>query len=171
MSNTEIFMKYLPLTLFVLGLLIEVTAFFIVNADDVPLVYKIISPSFYRANNGLNMLRETKKLEQKDQGFPEIAQLFKNVAVKTNSPDVVDKIDVTQFIRKGAMLAFSSDRAKEVIKVEVIFSNGQSVNWDLNEIDSMVKDMKTSNVFRWALIMFFIGVLIQIIGFWIFTKS
>ena len=163
-------MKHLPVLLFSLGLLIELSAFFIGTADYAPIVYKIISPSFYRANNGLEKLREKKVLETQDQGFHEISILFKSVAAKQNPPDVVKNIGITQFVRKGAMLAFSTDRAKEVIKVEVKLSNGQSVEWDLNEIESMVGGLKTANTFRWALGMFFVGALVQVIGFRIGTE-
>ncbi len=166
----EIIMKHLPLLLFAIGILIEVAAFFIGYADYVPIVYKFISPSFYRANIGLERLSATEILEPQDLGFPEIAQLFKNVAAKQNPPDVVQKTQVTQFVRKGAALAFSTKRAKEVINIEVKLSNDQSVEWDLNEIAPMVDALKTSNTFYWALALFFVGVIIQVIGFLIGTK-
>lgn len=167
---SEILMKHLPLLVFAIGLLIEVAAFFVGYADCVPVIYKVISPSYSLAINGLDKLREKKVLEPQYRGFIKISELFKNVASKQNKPEIVEKIEVTQFVKKGAMLAFSTERAKEVIKVEVKLSNGQSVEWDLNEIERMVANMKSSYTFWWAMAVFLVGVILQIIGFKIGTK-
>ena len=158
-------MKNITLILFVFGIFIQASAFFIAYADYVPSLLRIISPAYYRANKGFEKLRDAKSLKPTDNGFIEISQFFKSVAAKQNPPDIVKKINPTEFIRKGAIQSFTANRAKEVIKVDVKLSNGQTVSWDLNEISSMVKDSKSTNTFKWALIIFSIGVLIQIIGF------
>jgi len=163
-------MKNITLILFVFGILVEAIAFFIGYADQVPFLFRVISPTYYRASKGFEKLRDVKSLKPTDKGFIEISQLFKNVAAKQNPPEVVERINPTEFVRKGAMQAFTADRVKEVIKVDVKLSNGQAVSWDLNEISSMVKALKSTNTFKWALIIFSLGVLIQIIGFILWKK-
>jgi len=163
-------MKNITLILFVSGIFVETIAFFIGYAEHVPFLYQVISPTYYCANKGFEKLRDVKLLKQTDKGFIQISQLFKDVAAKQNPAEVVERINPTEFIRKGAMQAFSTDRVKEVIKVGVKLSNGQTVDWDLNEISSMVKALKSTNTFQWALKIFSLGVLIQIIGFIIGKK-
>lgn len=158
-------MKNITLVLFVLGILLEASAFFIGYADHVPFLYRIILPTYYRANKGLEKLRDVKSLIPSDKGFIEISQLFKNVATKQNPPEIVERINPTEFLRKGAMQTFSADRVKEVIKVDVKLSNEQIVSWDLNEISTMVEALKSTNTFKWALMIFSLGVLIQVVGF------
>jgi len=158
-------MKHLPLFLFTIGVLLEISAFFIGYADHVPMVFRFISPSYFRAKEGLNKLTDQKSLEPSDKGFPEISELFKKVLLKQNPSEVIEKINPTKFVHKGAMLSFSTERAKEVIKVEVNLSNGQSVPWDINEITFLVNQLKSRNIFKWALLVFFTGVIIQGIGY------
>jgi hypothetical protein len=164
-------MKNITLVLFVLGILVEAIAFFIGYADHVPFLFRIISPTYYRANKGLEKLRDVKSLMPPDKGFIEISQLFKNVAAKQNPSKIVERINPTEFIRKGAMQAFTADHVKEVIKVDVKLSNGQIVSWDLNEISLMVQALKLTNTFKWALIIFSLGVIIQLVGFLLGKKS
>jgi len=157
--------KYIPLLLFIIGLLIEMLAFFVGNAEFVPIIYKVVSPSYFRASSGLEKLQKEKSLEPQDHGFKEISDLFKLVALKQNKPEVVNKIEVDKFVKKGAKLAFNPERVSEKIEVEVKLSNGHIVKWDLNEIEPMVDNLKSPYIFYWALSLFLVGVVIQIIGF------
>ena len=154
----------LAMFLFFLGIMVESLAFFVGHADHVPFVFRVISPTYYSANKGFEKLRDIKLLKPTDKGFVEISQLFKEIAVKQNSVDVIKKITPTEFTRKNAYQSFSTKRVKEVIKVEVKLSNGQVVDWDLNIISTMVKDLKSTNTFKIAMVIFAIGVFIQIIS-------
>lgn len=158
-------MRNLSSILFITGLVIEAIAFFIGYAESVPFVYRIISPAYYHANKGVDILSENRVLEPNDDGFQEIERLFKTVAQKQNPPEVINSLSALQFLKKNAAMTFSKDRAKEVISVEVKLSNGQSVNWDLNEISDLASQLKSSSLFYWALAIFLFGILIQVIGF------
>lgn len=59
-------MKNLSAILFITGLVIEAIAFFISNAEPVPFVYRIISPAYYHANKGIDILSEKKVLESRE---------------------------------------------------------------------------------------------------------
>ncbi len=148
-----------------MGLVIEATAFLISQSDAIPVFYRILSPTYYYANNGISLLFEKQKLEPQDQGFDEISQMFKNIAATQNSAEILEQIKVTEFILKGGMLAFSETRAREVINVEVKLSNGQSLLWDMEEIRKLIDATKVTNIFHWTSVLFLIGIVIQIMGF------
>lgn len=164
-------MKNITLVLFVLGIFIETSAFFIGYADNFPFLFKIISPTYYNANKGLEKLCDFKSLTPSDKGFFEISKLFKSVAVKQNPPEIIEKINVIEFIRKNAKLSFTPDNVEEVIDVDVKLSDGQNVSWDFNKISLMVQSLKSTNIFKVAFIFFALGVFIQIIGFKLDKKS
>ncbi len=160
-------MKNIALILFIFGIFVEALAFFIGYADHIPFLFRVISPTYYRLNKGLEKLRDVKRLKPTDKGFVEISQLFKEITAKQNPSEIIERINPTEFIRK---LTFSSDHTKEIIHVDVKLANGQTVSCDLSEIPTMVKALKSTNTFKLALVIFSLGVLMQIIGFIIGKK-
>jgi len=51
-------MRRLAVILFLLGLFLEIAAFFIGQANDIPLVIKIISPDSSKAEAGIRALKK-----------------------------------------------------------------------------------------------------------------
>lgn len=157
-------MRYLTIGLLIFGLLLEIAAFAIGNTGHIPWLLPIIAPAYYRANVGYNKLNSDKLLESNDKGFTEISNLFIEIAAKQNSPEVLKNIKIIKFIRKGAVLGFSTDKAREKIPVEIQLTNGQTVEWDIHEIMLLVDNLKSKNIFIFAVIIFVFGVVVQITG-------
>ena len=68
-------------------------------------------------------------------------------------------------------MRFSANRAREQIPIEIHLSNGQTLNWNLDALNTKVVKLKSSHLFVWAIIIFIVGVVIQIIGFSIENKK
>lgn len=157
-------MQYLVIGFLIGGLFLEIAAFFIGNVSHISWLLPIIAPAYHRANVGYNKLNSDKLLESHDKGFTEISNLFIEIASKQNPPEVLKDISVIRFIRKGAVLGFSTESAREKIPVEIQLTNGQTVKWDMHEIKPLLDNLKSENIFKFAVGIFILGVSIQIIG-------
>lgn len=76
------------------------------------------------------------------------------------------QVCVQQFRLEGSSgIAFGKSGVRETVPVTVTLSNGQDVRWELPTIKTKVDDLKTHNLFVWAVGLFIAGVLLQILGF------
>jgi len=142
-------------------------AFVVANAENIPFVYRILSPSYFNALNGLNNLSSKKILTPDDTGFIEISNILIGLLREQNSPEAVKNISVKKFVREDAFLSFSTENVKEIVPIEVHLSNDQNIKWDVQSLSLNIEKLKTSNIFLWSSIVFAIGVLIQIIAYMI----
>jgi hypothetical protein len=60
--------------------------------------------------------------------------------------------------------SFTSRGVVSSVPLEVSFSNGQILKWDLEELRQKIQDLRQGDLFWAALILFFLGVLLQIVG-------
>ena len=81
-----------------------------------------------------------------------------------NPPENTISISVLKFQREGARLTFSKKRTKEVIPIKVFISNGQEINWSYEKLMKNIEKFKKKNTFITSVIIFLLGVIIQIIG-------
>ncbi len=151
--------------LFIIGLAIEIVAFSVNQMENIPFVVKIISPKYARASNGLEKLGSSMVLTPSDEGFNEFQEIFLNLLRDQNPSEPIASISILKFQREGARLVFSQKRTKEVIPVKVFISNGQEINWNLEDLIANIEKFKKQNTFVTSIIIFLIGVIIQIIGF------
>ena len=153
------------ITLFIIGLAIETVAFFISQMENIPFVLKIISPKYAHASKGLEKLESSMILEPPDEGFKEFQEIFLNLLRKQNTPEKLTSISVLKFQREGARLALSEKRTKEVIPIKVFVSNGQEINWNVEDLVKNIEKFKKKNTFVTSIIIFLFGISIQITGF------
>lgn len=151
--------------LFAIGLLLEIAAFLGGQADNIPYVSEIISPSYIEAIEGLKVLDKEMILYPKDHGFKQISKIFLEKAAEENPPEKLVKIVVLKIQRKGARLGFSERHAKEEIPIVFELSNGQKLEWQLEHLIESVNKIKADRTFKVASVIFILGVVLQIIGF------
>ncbi len=163
--------QYLVIALFVFGLLLAVAGFFADHSGEIKFVLKIVSPNSAEAREGLEILNSKKTLGSKDCGFTQISNMFLKELTSQNAPEELKDIKVVRINRKGAKLAFSTARTREVIPIEFELSNGQKVEWNLEELETRVNKCTQNRLFVIACIMFSIGLLIQTVSFGIGLKK
>jgi len=153
------------ITLFIIGLFIESVAFFLNQIENIPFVVTIISPKYSHSLKGLKKLESSLIIESQDDGFTEFQEIFLNLLRKQNPSQNIDSISVLKFQREGARMTFSQKRTKEVIPIKVFISNGQELDWNLEELTSKIENFKKKNTFVISICIFLLGVTIQIVGF------
>lgn len=151
--------------LFIIGLVIEIVAFSVNQMESIPFVVRIISPKYARASKGLEKLESSMVLTPSDEGFNEFQEIFLNLLRDRNPSEQIASISILKFQREGAGLVFSQKRTKEVIPVKVSISNRQEINWNLEDLIANIEKFKKQNTFVASIIIFLIGVIIQITGF------
>ena len=158
-------MKALSVTLFIIGLLLECAAFFGDRASNIPLVMKIVAPAYVNAQFGMQTLKQTKALEPEDKGFSELAQLLSTRLRSPENPQAVSQITIQRLTRGNAAIGFGRNSAGERIPISVFLSNGQELKLDISVLRKDIEALQNKNLFLYATITFFIGVLIQCIAF------
>jgi hypothetical protein len=87
--------------LFFLGILIQLAALLGEHAEEIPLVIKIIAPSFFHAREGLKILDESGSLGTNAEGFDEVSKILCLAVIPrlTNETDYV----VTSYLNSGLL--------------------------------------------------------------------
>ena len=152
------------ITLIIVGLVIETVAFFVSQIENIPFVLRIVSPKYAHASKGLKRLESSTALTPSDEGFNEFQDIFLNLLCAQNPTEQVTSISILKFQREGARLAFSKKRAREVIPIKVFISNGQEIDWNIEDLVENVERLKKTDTFVISVIIFLFGVIIQIIG-------
>ena len=147
------------ITLFIFGVVIATTAFFINQMDNIPFVVKLISPKYARSSKGLDKLDSSGVLMPSDEGFMEFQEIFLNFLCEQTSPEKTISISVKKFQRSRAIINLSP--------IKVFISNGQEINWSYEDLIKNIENFKKKNTFVTSFIIFLFGVIIQIIVFFI----
>jgi hypothetical protein len=158
-------MARITIVLFIIGLLFEALAFLGAHAEDVPFVLSIVSPSYVTAKDGLREMERTMVLTPNQRGFDELSALFFKQLVLWNPGKDVSSISVVKITRKNPALAFGRLHAKEKVPLIFTLSNGQDLKWDLEALMKGVNNLKAKRLFLASVVVFVIGVGIQILGF------
>lgn len=157
-------MKKIPHILFAIGLMLEILAFLISNASNIPLLLSLLSPTYYNAQQGLMKLNLDKILISKDDGFQEISTIFNKQSIEEGRPDLAT-IAFVKFIQKTPQMGYSVKSAGVQTPIVGYLDNGQIINWYLEDISADIDTLKSGNIFWEAVIIFSFGVIIQFIGF------
>jgi len=158
-------MKRLAIILFIVGLLFEAAAFFGDQAANIPFVMRLVAPEYSQAQQGIQMLSTKKTLKPEDAGFSVISDIFLSTLRQENAPSHVGMISIQEFTHGGARLEFGENRAREVIPINVALSNGQMLEWNFASLREEVDALQNQNLFGYAVVVFFLGVVIQCCGF------
>jgi hypothetical protein len=156
---------------FIIGLCLEVVAFFVGYADNVPLIFRVVSPAYARAKQALSTLRGGEELSKEHSGFKEIASLLLKELKSHNPPERIATIDVIRIIPEKPVLMFSTKQVGPKTPIVVELSDGQKPEWDLESLEDRVSQLKSTHLFRVAIGIFLLGVVVQVIGFVVDLKS
>ena len=159
-------MKRSTLILFVIGVLLEGAALMLAYPTRFPFVLKVISSDCEKGKQALQLLDNRKPLVPDSPGFPVIEKILLARLKNVNPPEVFDKVKITKITRTKTIVrkSFMTQGEVNIIPLEVRFSNGQKYKWDLVKLRQEVADLQEEDFFMAALILFNLGVLIQIVG-------
>lgn len=158
-------MKKKAIILFAIGLLVEILAFSLSHEEQFPKLQPFLHLKYFEAKSGMEILRRNKSLYPGDTGFDVISRMFFDMKKLQNSLKLVDKI----FIQKieyfhAATVSFGNSSTIGKIELKYILSNGKTLRVPLKFVNQKVDELKNKNIFRISIIIFAIGVIIQIIG-------
>ncbi len=166
MTNQNVKLKRrLVIIIFFVGLFFEIVGFLIGYADNVPFVFKFISPDYAKAEKGLLTLEKKMELNKQDIGFKEIAHVFFEELKLQNPPEALVDLSITRIIRGNPYLSFGRKEVKPKISIGIELSDDQKLNWELEPLTILVNELKNKNLFKWAVAIFFSGIVVQVIGF------
>jgi len=143
----------------------ECFAFFVDQAAEIPLAMRVLEPGYSRARNAFELLETERPLKPDSPGFQILADEFLVLLAEQNDPASVSRVSVQQFARGTARLSIGPDKAGEEVPVQVLLSNGQTLEWDLESISTVVESMRGGNSLLVSIGIFSLGALIQIAGF------
>lgn len=158
-------MARITIVLFITGLILEALAFLGSHAENVPFVLSVVSPSFITANNGLKEMERTMVLTPNQRGFDELSALFLKQLALWNPDKDISTISVVKITRENPALVFGRLHAKEKVPLTFTLSNGQDLKWNLEALMKGVNNLKARRLFLASVIVFVIGIGIQILGF------
>jgi len=158
--------KRLPVMLFFIGLMLESAGFLLGAAEHIPLIYRMFSPGYVSAMEGLETLETQQLIDDSVTGFVELSNIFVNEASSQNTSEIMNRIRVTNFRLTGnSGLAFGKTGVRETVPVSITLSNGQKVEWNLVKIRQKVQQLKNRSIFAWGVALFVLGLFVQVLGF------
>ena len=156
--------KLIFVILFCVGLFIEILAFYISQADNIPIILKFISPKYVQANKTYEKLEKTKNItiEEKGEGFSIIETIILDELKILNPDKDLTFINVTSIDWRSTAINTTKGFQRTI---EAKLSNGQIYKSDLETLKSKINELKTNNIYHFATFVFILGVIIQIVGF------
>lgn len=150
---------------FFAGFVIMLIAFFASHAGDLRFVQRVVSPEYVQALRGLRQLEIQTHLEPGETGFAELSALFLDRYREQNPERNMAGAEAARLERQQAVISVEEKNAPEVVPVTCLLANGQKIEWNHAELMDAIDHYKSSTVFIVALVLFWIGALIQFIAF------
>ena len=166
-------MRKFALVLFVSGLILEAAAFLLSNADDFPIVLGVVSRDYALATQGLNSLESGNELLPNMVGFEECADPYLAILRQQNPPEVLSGISITRFFHPPRVeQGFNVNRGVSTKRpLEIFLSNGEKIDSTVEALEIKINRLKKGSLLFAAVVAFFIGVALQVIGFTIERRS
>jgi hypothetical protein len=156
--------KKINLILILTGLFIEIAAFALSNAEQIPWITALISPGYYNATQGLNTLEQKKELFPSEPGFNELVQLFYNKAQQPLAQLLFKEYTPTRIHCSMASLKLSTNTIGGTVPVILEFPNDNKIEWDFWELQEVVETLKERKLFVYSGFIFLFGIIVQIFG-------
>lgn len=168
-------MKKWTKTLFFTGLIIQLLAFFVDQATEIPLVLRMVAPTHYHSKAGIESLLAKKKLAQTDDGFREIASTLLNDFRKRNNVSAnikdlkVERIWLEIQATRGDQPVEGYTLVDFEISTETtkVYGIGGNIGFmTLERLEDAIEALKKPNILIVSILMFLVGSLIEILAFY-----
>ncbi len=147
-------------SLFVLGLVLEMAGFFIGRSEEIPVIVKVVARGYIRANKAVERLGASESVRPGEPGFDELAQLI------LEEPNAPSNCEIREFVPgHNVTLEILGAVGQQNTEVQVKFSNGQTGKTSVMQLRPLLDKLRRRILFRWAIRVFTLGVILQIFGF------
>ena len=165
-------MKKVNLTIFIIGILLTVSGFFLSKTDDYPFVLRIVSPEYEKGMKGIKTLESGKDLKPGMVGFKEIAIPLSKRLKNSQTNEKMSGYDI-KIIKWPTSIAqeFRTSGVKSVRKVEAECYDGTPVDTTMESLTKNVEKFKVKNLKWYSLGIFSIGLACSFISFFIERKK
>ena len=161
-------MKHLKLSLFIIGTLLTIFAFFLGNADSYPFILKIVSPAYVNGMNGIRILESKKDLKPGLIGFKEIALPLANRIIHPQTKEQLSGCVIAIIEWPKTMgQAFGTSGVKTFRIVKAKCTNGNQVETTMAILTKRVATYKIRDLEWYALIIFLLGLTCTFISFFL----
>lgn len=163
-------MKRTTLALVVVGIVLEIAAFLVSNADEIPFVLHVVSPDYARAMEGLARLESgglaASQLLPGMPGFEECADLYIQMFRQQASQEELADLRINRFhhLPRVSLDLSPGEGSRTVRHLEVHLSNGQQVSSSLESLEAKIERLKRGDLFSVSAFVFCLGVLLQVLA-------
>ncbi len=164
-------MKTSAVTLFAVGLILEILAFVVDKAEHIPFVYDIVASEYVAAQAGLEILEQKMILRPEDTGFDVLAELCITDLLARNSykPQttlaVISRTKVREIRRRKAYLHLDGSRRTARVPIDFALPDKMKAERELEEVEEWVRQLKSGPLFRSAFAVFALGILLLMSSF------
>lgn len=159
-------MKWTKILLFSIGIVFEIFAFVISNSENLPNVFRYLSHDYYRATQGFIKLSNDLILKPSDKGFEEINKIAKDIISQSNPVELFNSIRLDSIIcDPDTKLKIDKEYTGNVTNVFLYYSNGQNLNWSMENIIHHINQLKNKSIFHWSIFLVVLGIMFQIWSF------
>ena len=142
----------------IIGLILTVVGWFISHANYLPLVYRLITPRYVRAQAAHVKLHGNEKVLTKgDRGFNEICEVIKEDLAGDKDRTII-KI---RTLNSGLAMLNTPEGSEptKYLEAEISFANTDPIRMDIRDLDGRIKRRYLDpHIFFVALIVFWIGI-------------
>ena len=158
--------KRIAVLIFLFGILIQISAFFVDKSDNAPFLLNVLAPSYVNASRGVAILAETGSLLNGNDGFKDLTNIVKPVIKAEKIPCMNNQIFGFQDAKQAGFYA-GSNGSEFIRPIKIYCNKDQYIESDIKGLKELVEQYKKETLFRWGLSFLVIGVVISILGVFI----
>jgi len=148
--------------IFILGVFLQFTSFYVSQVEQAQWVLKIVSPKYVQGMKGVGRLIDSNSVDPYHEGFQEISEIVKTL-LKVNNPNKVEIVDWI-FIEKFEAEPMGESNFYGIIikntKVHYFLSDGQVGATTTYYLKGEFEKIRQRNIFHWALGFLIVGVIV-----------
>jgi hypothetical protein len=152
--------------LFWVGLTCSAAGFLIGQANRIPFVFRIVSPTYWNTTMGQKQLLSSGTLGPEDKGFNEVSAILKTM-LYSNKPGAEKTVKAVRFTCKpGETSYYTMGKSEGFWGTEIIvsLSNGMQTEWNSKWLKDATDKLREKSLLWYATPIFVVGCLIQILS-------
>ena len=146
----------------IIGIGLSVLGWIALNGEHFPFVHRIVSPQYYDGLKAVERLKkENASLGRGDSGFPELAEILKNLVAKDRRVEIVSIKSLGEVTSPENL----GERVKWVgpLSLEIHFQSLPQEVWQIGALASAIKQKYPPlNLFLWGSLILGIGLLFNL---------
>ena len=155
----------------IIGIVITILGWIIGNSNNFYTVNRLLVPKYHKASMAYQKMHEKGFILQKnDIGFREIGRIIKDHIEGNNIPDLLSMETInfgTSFVNTA-----NGQETQKYIEFKITFTDNELISGKILRLDEKIKEYYlTKQLFIWACSVFWVGIIISCIAFFIESWS